>query len=122
MAKKKWVVYSKESIDEPEYVLDYLGRYTHRVAIANHRIVKIEDGHITFWYKDRSDDGKRKLLTVSAEEFIRRFLLHVLPHSFMRIRHYGFMANRCRKQNRYVINCLEMMLPQLKYQRKTCRR
>ena len=97
--KKEWVVYSREAFDEPENVLDYLGRYTHRVAIANHRIVKIVNNLVTFWYKDRSDGGKRKTITVSAEEFIRRFLLHVLPHSFMRIRHYGFMANRCRKEN-----------------------
>jgi predicted Zn-ribbon and HTH transcriptional regulator len=97
--KKEWVVYSREPFDEPEYVLDYLGRYTHRVAIANHRIVKINNNRITFWYKDRSDGNKRKTITVSTNEFIRRFLLHVLPPSFMRIRHYGFMANRCRKEN-----------------------
>lgn len=97
--KKEWVVYSREPFDEPEYVLDYLGRYTHRVAIANHRIVKINNNRITFWYKDRSDGNKRKTITVSAEEFIRRFLLHVLPPAFMRIRHYGFMANRCRKKD-----------------------
>ncbi len=96
---KEWYVYSKVSFSEPDNVLDYLGRYTHRVAIANHRIVRIDTNLVTFWYKDRSAGGKRKIITVSAEEFIRRFLLHVLPHSFMRIRHYGFMANRCRKEN-----------------------
>jgi predicted Zn-ribbon and HTH transcriptional regulator len=97
--KKEWYVYSKESFSEPEYVLDYLGRYTHRVAIANHRIARIDTNLVTFWYKDRSDGEKRKTIPIAAEEFIRRFLLHVLPHSFMRIRYYGFMANRCRKEN-----------------------
>jgi len=97
--KKEWYVYSKVSFSEPESVLDYLGHYTHRVAIANHRIVRIDNNLVTFSYKDRSDGDKRKTITVSAEEFIRRFLLHVLPHSFMRIRHYGFMANRCRKKD-----------------------
>ena len=97
--KKEWVVYSRESFDEPVYVLDYLGRYTHRVAIANHRIIAMKNGLVTFWYKDRSNGGKRKTITVSADEFIRRFLLHVLPDAYVRIRHYGFLANRCKKQN-----------------------
>jgi hypothetical protein len=96
--KKKWYVYSKESFDKPEYILDYLGRYTHRVAIDNHRIGSIDNNQVTFWYKDRANGGKRKSINVTGEEFIRRFLLHVLPQSFMRIRYYGFMANRCRKK------------------------
>jgi hypothetical protein len=96
--QKEWVVYSKAPFNGPEKVLDYLGRYTHRVAIANHRIVKVEDGLITFRYRDRADGDKCKQLTLEADEFIRRFLLHVLPDSFVRIRHYGFLANRCKKQ------------------------
>ena len=97
--KKEWVVYSKASFSEPEKVLEYLGLYTHRIAIANHRIFKVENGFVTFWYKDRKNDNERKTVTVSAEVFIRRFLLHVLPPAYRRIRHYGFLANRCKKQD-----------------------
>lgn len=94
-----WVVYSKASFHGPQKVLDYLGRYTHRVAIANHRIVKVEKGLVTFRYRDRTDQDKYKLMTIDAEEFIRRFLLHVVPTSYQRIRHFGFLANRCKKQD-----------------------
>ena len=97
--KKDWIVYSKAPFNGPEKVLDYLGRYTHRVAIANHRIVKVEDGLVTFWYRDRADGDKCKQMIICAQEFIRRFLLHVLPESFMRIRHYGFLANRCKSED-----------------------
>ena len=96
--KKDWVVYSKPPFNGPAKVLDYLGRYTHRVAIANHRIVKVEDGLVAFRYRDRTDADKCKQLTISAQEFIRRFLLHVIPDSYKRIRHFGFLANRCKKQ------------------------
>jgi predicted Zn-ribbon and HTH transcriptional regulator len=105
--KKDWVVYSKVPFDGPEKVLDYLGRYTHRVAIANHRILKIEDGFVTFRYRDRTDGDKCKQMTLNAEEFIRRFLLHVLPESLTRIRHYGFLANRCKK--RLLPRCRELL-------------
>jgi hypothetical protein len=97
--KKEWVVYSKEPFGGPEKVLDYLGRYTHRVAISNHRIVSVKNASVTFSYRDRSDNNKVKHLAVKAEEFIRRFLLHVLPKSYVRIRHFGFMANKCKKKN-----------------------
>jgi len=97
--KKEWVVYSKAPFNGPKKVFDYLGRYTHRVAISNHRIVNIEDGLVAFKYRDRADGNKCKQITISTQEFIRRFLLHVLPDSFQRIRHYGFLANRCKKQN-----------------------
>jgi hypothetical protein len=97
--KKEWVVYSKEPFGGPEKVLDYLGRYTHRIAISNHRIVSVKNGTVTFSYRDRSDDNKVKYLTVKAEEFIRRFLLHVLPKSYVRIRHFGFLANKGKKKN-----------------------
>ena len=95
--KKDWVVYSKKSFAGPEQVLDYLGRYTHRVAISNHRILGHKEENITFCYKDRSDNDKNRTMTLGADEFIRRFLIHVLPRSFMRIRHFGFLANRCKK-------------------------
>ncbi|MFH1724267.1 MAG: IS91 family transposase [Elusimicrobiota bacterium] len=94
--RKGWVVYCKPPFGGPQKVLDYLGRYTHRVAIANHRIRSIDDGNVTFSYRDRRDGGKAKAMTVPAGEFIRRFLLHALPSSFMRIRHFGFLANRCK--------------------------
>jgi len=97
--KKDWVVYSKAPFNGPQKVLDYLGRYTHRVAISNHRIINVADGLVTFKYIDRADGDKCKQLTISAEEFIRRFLLHTLPDSYKRIRHFGFLANRHKKQN-----------------------
>jgi hypothetical protein len=105
--KKDWIVYSKAPFNGPEKVLDYLGRYTHRVAISNHRILKIEDGLVTFRYRDRRDGDKCKQMAVSAKEFIRRFLLHVLPDSFMRIRHYGFLASRCKKRD--LPRCRELL-------------
>ncbi len=93
---KNWVVYCKPPFGGPQKVLDYLGRYTHRVAIANHRILAVQDGNVTFSYRDRRAGDSLKSMTIPAEEFIRRFLLHALPASFMRIRHYGFLANRCK--------------------------
>lgn len=93
---KNWVVYCKPPFGGPRKVLDYLGRYTHRVAIANHRIQSIKDGNVTFAYRDRGEGDRIKAMTIPAEEFIRRFLLHALPTSFMRIRHFGFLANRCK--------------------------
>jgi hypothetical protein len=93
-----WVVYAKAPFAGPEQVLDYVGRYTHRVAISNNRILDIADGQVTFRWKDYRDDGAPQPMTLPAEEFIRRFLLHVLPDAFQRIRFYGFMANRFRKQ------------------------
>jgi hypothetical protein len=105
--KKEWVVYCKPPFDGPEKVLDYLGRYTHRVAIANHRIVKVENGLVTFRYRDRTDGDKCKLMTIAVEEFIRRFLLHVIPESYVRIRHFGFLANRCKK--RLLPRCRELL-------------
>jgi hypothetical protein len=94
---KQWLTYSKQPFGGPEQVLEYLGRYTHRVAIANNRIISIEDGRITFSYRDRSDENKVKVMTVKAQEFIRRFLLHILPRGFMKIRYYGFLAHTNKK-------------------------
>ncbi|HEY2011916.1 MAG TPA: IS91 family transposase [Bryobacteraceae bacterium] len=93
-----WVVYAKKPFGGPEHVLHYLARYTHRVAISNHRLLRLEDGKVTFRWKDYAHGAKKRQMTLAAEEFIRRFLLHVLPKSFVRIRHYGWMANRCRAE------------------------
>jgi putative transposase/transposase-like zinc-binding protein len=91
-----WVVYAKKPFGGPEHVLHYLARYTHRVAISNHRLIGMEDGKVTFRWKDYAHGGKKRKMTLAAEEFIRRFLLHVLPKGLARIRHYGWMANRVR--------------------------
>ena len=94
-----WVVYAKPPFGGPEQVLAYLGRYTHRVAISNSRLVSLEDGQVTFPWKDYRHQGKTKVMTLDADEFIRRFLLHTLPDGFHRIRHYGFLANGQRRDN-----------------------
>ncbi|MDY6839860.1 MAG: IS91 family transposase [Thermodesulfobacteriota bacterium] len=94
---KNWIVYCKPPFKNPEDVVDYLGRYTHRVALSNDRIVKFDGERVTFRYRDSSDNNKTKLMTLNASEFIRRFLLHVLPDGFMKIRHYGILSNRSRK-------------------------
>jgi len=91
-----WVVYAKQPFGGPEHVLHYLARYTHRVAISNHRIVNVADGQVTFRWKDYAHGSKQRTMTVSGEEFLRRFLLHVLPRGFVRIRFFGFLANRRR--------------------------
>ena len=94
----EWVVYAKRPFAGPQQVLDYVGRYTHRVAISNNRLVNIENGQVCFEWKDYRDGGQVKIMTLTADEFIRRFLLHVLPYGFQRIRYYGFLGNRYRKQ------------------------
>lgn len=94
----EWVVYAKRPFAGAQQVLDYVGRYTHRVAISNHRLLDIEDDQVRFQWKDYRDGGQVKTMTLSADEFIRRFLLHVLPDGFQRIRYYGFLGNRYRKQ------------------------
>lgn len=98
LKEKEWVVYAKAPFAGPQQVLDYVGRYTHRVAISNHRLLDIEDGHIRFLWKDYRDDNQQKTMELTADEFIRRFLLHVLPAAFQRIRYYGFLSNRHRQQ------------------------
>jgi hypothetical protein len=97
--KEDWVVYSKKPFAGPQKALDYLGRYTFRTAISNERIKYVRDGKVTFTYRDRRDNDRKKEITLEASEFIRRFLLHVLPGSFTRIRHFGFVSNRNRKEN-----------------------
>lgn len=97
LRKQEWVVFAKPSFAGPEAVYDYLGRYTHRVAISNNRIIEIEDEKVSFRWKDYRDGNQHKTMTLAADEFIRRFLLHVLPLGFHRIRYYGFLGNRYRK-------------------------
>jgi hypothetical protein len=97
--EKKWVVYCKPPFGGPEGVLQYLGRYTHRVAISNNRILANRDGNVSFLWRDYADDNRKKTMTLKADEFIRRFLLHVLPERYVRIRHLGLLANRNRKDN-----------------------
>jgi hypothetical protein len=92
----QWVVYAKHPFGGPNHVLNYLSRYTHRVAISNHRLVSLSDGKVTFRWKDYAHGSRQKLMTLSVEEFLRRFLLHILPCGFVRIRFFGFMANRHR--------------------------
>ena len=88
-------------------MLHYLARYTHRVAISNHRLISLEDGKVTFRWKDYAHSGKKRKMTLDATEFIRRFLLHVLPKGLVRIRYYGWMAHRCRRQR--VAQCRELL-------------
>lgn len=96
--KFEWVVYAKPPFGGPAQVLKYLARYTHRVAISNRRLVSLEDGKVSFQWKDYADGSQTKTMTLDAIEFIRRFLLHVPPAGFVRIRHYGFLANRVRRE------------------------
>ena len=98
MYRKKWVVYSKPPFGGPDQVLKYLARYTHRVAISNHRLVSLQDGNVTFRWKNYAQGDRCQTMSLSGFEFLRRFLLHVLPGGFVRIRHYGLMANRHRQQ------------------------
>ena len=95
--KKTWITYIEPPKGKPENVIEYIGRYSFRVAISNERIKDISNGQITFEYKDYKDESKIKLMTISAEEFIRRFLMHVLPYRFTKIRHYGILSNRNKK-------------------------
>jgi rubredoxin len=94
--RQGWVVYLKRPFGGPEYVLHYLGRYTHRVAISNHRLVSLTDGQVTFHWRDSAHHNEQKLLSLSLDEFLCRFLLHILPKGFVRIRNFGFLANRKR--------------------------
>jgi hypothetical protein len=97
--KKVWITYVEPPKGKPENVIEYIGRYSFRVAISDNRIKDINDGNITFEYKDYKDNGKIKIMTISAFEFIRRFLLHVLPKRFTKIKHYGILANRYKKSS-----------------------
>jgi hypothetical protein len=98
LGAQEWVVYAKEPLQDPQHVLTYLARYTHRVALSNHRLVALEDGQVTFRYKDYTRGHRLRTLTLDAVEFRRRLMLHVPPHGFHRLRHFGFLANRVRQE------------------------
>jgi hypothetical protein len=111
--KAEWVVYAKRPFAGPQQVLDYVGRYTHRVAISNNRLLDIADGQVCFQWKDYRNQGQQKTMTVSAEEFTRRFLLHALPDGLQRIRYYGLLGNRHRQEKLAKCRQLLEMAPQV---------
>lgn len=105
--RQDWIVFAKRPFSSPLCVLKYLARYTHRVAISNQRLIDVEDGRVRFHYKDYADQQQTKVMSLSSEEFMRRFLMHTLPSGFVRIRYYGFLANRCRA--RQLERCRELL-------------
>ena len=107
LKETEWVVFAKPPFAGPQQVLDYVGRYTHRVAISNNRLLDIEDDQVSFQWKDYRDPDRQKTMTLSAEEFIRRFLIHVLPDGFQRIRYYGFLSNRHREEK--LVLCRQLL-------------
>ena len=107
--RQEWVVYAKPPFGGPQQVLKYLARYTHRVAISNQRLLSLENGRVTFRYKDYAADRRGKTMTLSGEEFLRRFLQHVLPRGFVKIRHYGLLASRGRKDR--LALCRRLLMP-----------
>lgn len=113
-ARKNWIVYAKPPFAGPEQVIHYLGNYTHRVAISNHRLIKTENEHIHFRYRDSRDGNKQKVMSLHAQEFIRRFLLHVLPRRFVRIRSYGFLGNRFRKTK--IAKLKQILIPKIEHE------
>jgi hypothetical protein len=106
-AHLEWVVHVKPPFGGPRRVLKYLARYTHRVAISNHRLRSLENGRVSFDWKDYADHSRTKTMSLDGVEFIRRFLLHVLPSGLVRIRHFGFLANRVRRQK--LIQCCALL-------------
>jgi len=109
LKEKEWVVYAKPPFGGPQQVLRYLARYTHRIAISNGRLIKLENGRVHFSWRDSQDDNAIKEMSLGAIEFIRRFLLHVLPSGFVKIRHFGLLCNRNRK--RIIQRCRELLPP-----------
>jgi hypothetical protein len=107
--KEDWFVYCRPPFGSPAQVMKYLSRYTHRVAISNYRLVDVKDGKVSFYWKDYAKGCRRRTLTLTAEEFLRRFLLHVFPCGLVRIRHFGFLANRCRKEKLDL--CRRLLMP-----------
>ena len=105
--RRSWVVYSQAPFAGARKLVDYLGRYTHRTAIGNHRIVSCEEGEVTIGYRDRADGDRVKLERLLAEDFIGRFLQHVLPSGFFRVRHYGLLANCVKKE--LLVRCRQLM-------------
>ena len=109
-AQKDWVVYAKPPFGGAEHVLNYLARYTHRVAISNHRLVAFDNDRVSFRWRDYAHGGKKKVMTVSVDEFLRRFLLHVLPKGLVRIRHFGLFTNR--KRGAMLSRCRDLLSAQ----------
>jgi len=109
---KNWVVYSKPPFNGAKSIIEYLGRYTHKVAISNHRLISLHDGKVTFKYRDYSDGNQQKEMTLEAHEFIRRFLLHVLPDRYIKIRYFGILCNRKKKEN---IKFIRLLLDHIEY-------
>ncbi|WP_412549265.1 transposase [Sinorhizobium meliloti] len=122
LRKKRWVVYAKPPFGSPERVLAYLGRYTHRVAIANSRLVSADATGVTFRWRDYRHGNARRSMTLAPHEFIRRFLLHCLPDGFHRIRHYGFLANGIRRARLAVIRRLLADAPPERRRAEGCQR
>jgi hypothetical protein len=115
--RKDWVVYAKRPFGGPKQVIEYLGRYTHKVAISNQRIKSIENGKVSFGYKDYADNSQQKEMTLDATEFLRRFCLHILPKGFRKMRHYGFLSNR--NAARLVMQQMQMgIIPQPKQKKE----
>jgi Putative transposase len=110
--RQDWVVYAKPAFGGPTQVLRYLGRYTHRVAISNHRLLAFDGERVTFRWKDYAHGGKQRKMTLSAQEFLRRFSQHILPRGFVRIRQYGFLATRHRTTNLALARQLLAIPPQ----------
>jgi len=113
---REWVVYAKPPFKDPEMLLDYLGKCTHRIAIGNHRILKMQNDKVFFLWRDYSDRNKNKTMTGEASEFIRRFLLHVLPERFVKIRYYGLLANR--NSNTILAQCRRLLACTVKVSNK----
>ena len=107
LRRQDWVVYAKPAFGGPLQVLRYLGRYTHRVAISNHRLVAFDGDRVTFRWRDYAHGNKSRLMTLQATEFLRRFFLHILPNGFVRIRHFGFLANRFRSER--IAQCRQLL-------------
>ena len=97
--EKQWVVYAKKPLNNPENTIEYLGRYIHKIAISNHRIIDIKDNIISFWIKNYKNEGKKEICTLTAYEFLRRFCFHILPYKFRKVRHYGILSGRNKKKN-----------------------
>jgi len=112
-----WILYAKKPFAGSEQVLKYIGSYTHRIAISNHRLIKLENEKVYFRYRDYSDNHNNKIMVLHVKEFMRRFLLHVLPKRFVRIRHYGFLGNRLRKQK--ILLCKKLLNANSPYEKAT---
>jgi hypothetical protein len=112
--EKQWVVFAKKPFGSPKTVVEYLGRYTHKIAISNHRIQSVNDQNVSFHYKDYRQNGQRKSMTLTHEEFIRRFALHILPKGFVKIRHYGFLSSNWKREKLKILQEKLKVKPQIK--------